>query len=92
MLKGPADLLEQQNRQAERQNARTKLQSEAIGRQENVHSETHLNIAKINQDQQKINNDAADKATKNALAIAEAEFNAGIQLDNQINQNKQLTQ
>ena len=92
MLKGQADLLEQQNRQAEMQIAAAKLQSESIGRQEKLKSETQLNIAKINQDQQKIDNDAADKATKNALAIAEAEFNAGIQLDNQINQNKQLTQ
>lgn len=92
MLKGQAYLLEQENRQAEMKIAAAKLQTESIGRQEKLQSETQLNVAKINQEQQKIDNDAADKSTKNALAIAQAEFNAGMQLDNQINQNKQLTQ
>tara|TARA_R110000868_G_scaffold210375_1_gene460371 strand:+ start:8538 stop:10655 length:2118 start_codon:yes stop_codon:yes gene_type:complete len=74
MLKGQADLLEQQNRQAEMSISAGKIQAEAISRSEKLQSETQLNIAKITQNQQKIDNDARDKFIKNAIAIAELEF------------------
>ena len=90
MLKGQADLLEQQNRQAEMSISAGKIQAEAISRSEKLQSETQLNIAKITQNQQKIDNDARDKFIKNAIAIAELEFetqqsqNANIQDNLQI--------
>ena len=44
----------------------------------NCNSETQLeHVAKIQQEQQKIDIDANDKATKNALALTDLEIKAG---------------
>ena len=53
MLKGQADLLEQQNRQAEMSISAGKIQSEDASRREKLQSETALNVAKIQQNQEK---------------------------------------
>lgn len=76
MLKGQADLLEQQNRQQEMSISAGKIQGEAISRSEKLQSETQLNIAKIQQNQQKIDNDKADDEAKNAISIAELRLKA----------------
>lgn len=90
MLKGQADLLEQQNRQQEMAISAAKIQGDVVGKQEKLASETQLDIAKVNQEQQKIDNDAKDNFMKNAIAVAELEFksqqeqNANIQANIQI--------
>tara|TARA_R110002033_G_scaffold165439_1_gene203343 strand:+ start:3206 stop:5323 length:2118 start_codon:yes stop_codon:yes gene_type:complete len=90
MLKGQADLLEQQNRQAEMSISAGKIQAEAISRSEKLQSETQLNIAKITQNQQKIDNDARDKFMKNAIAIAELEFETQQSQNANIQENLQI--
>lgn len=90
MLKGQADLLEQQNRQAEMNISSAKLQLESVGRKEKLDSETSLNIAKINQEQQKINLDASDKSVKNAISIADLEIKANKDLNAEIRSNQRV--
>lgn len=90
MLKGQADLLEQQNRQAEMSISAGKIQAEAISRSEKLQSETQLNIAKITQNQEKIDNDARDKFIKNAIAIAELEFETQQSQNANIQENLQI--
>jgi hypothetical protein len=87
MLKGQADLLEQQNRQQEMSISAGKIQAEAMSRSDKLQSETQLNIAKIQQNQQKIDNDAMNNATKNAISITEMEMTAQRDLNNEIRQN-----
>lgn len=87
MLKGQADLLEQQNRQAEMQLTAGKVQLDAQGKQEKLQSETQLNIAKISQQQEKINNDREDKQFKNSLALADLEMQAGRDLNAELQNN-----
>ena len=88
MKKGEADLLEQQNRQNEMQITANKIQLDAQGKIEKLQSETNLNVAKIQQEQQKIDIDANDKATKNALALTDLEIKAGAELNKQMQSNK----
>ena len=87
MLKGKADLLEQQNRQQEMSISAGKIQAEALSRSDKLQSETQLNIAKIQQNQQKIDNDAMNNATKNAISITEMEMTAQRDLNNELRQN-----
>jgi hypothetical protein len=88
MKKGEADLLEQQNRQAEMQLTATKIQADAQGKIEKLQSETQLNVAKIQQEQQKIDIEANDKATKNALTLTGLELQAGVELNKQMQANR----
>ncbi len=67
-----------------------KLQVDAQGKQEKLQSETQLNLAKIDQEQQKINNDARDKFIKNAIAIAELEYESQQEQNSNIKSNMQL--
>lgn len=73
MLKAQADLLEQKNRQQEMGLQAAKIDGEIQGKQAKLDSETNLNIAKVNQEQQKIDNDKSDDIVKNAISIAELE-------------------
>lgn len=91
MLKGQADLLEQQNRQQEMQISAGKINAEAQGRLDKLNSETAINAAKIQQEQQKIDNDAIDNATKNAIKMTELEWQAQMDLNAQVQQNQQVT-
>jgi hypothetical protein len=88
MKKGEADLLEQQNRQAEMQLTATKIQADAQGKIEKLQSETQLNVAKIQQEQQKIDIDANDKVAKNALTLTGLELQAGVELNKQMQANR----
>ena len=92
MLKGQADLLEQQNRQAEMSISAGKIQAEAVSRSEKLQSETALNVAKIQQNQESIDNDARDKFIKNAIAIAELEFKSQQEQSTNVQENLQITQ
>jgi hypothetical protein len=89
MLKGQADLLEQQNRQAEMSISAGKIQSEDASRREKLQSETALNVAKIQQNQEKIDNDKADNDYKNALSTLELELKAEKELNAELRSNFQ---
>ncbi len=88
MLKGQADLLEQQNRQEEMRLTAGKIQLDAQGKQQKLASETNLNIAKVNQEQQKIDNKAFDDNQKNSIKLTEVEVSAGLELNKQMKQNE----
>ena len=92
MLKGQADLLVQQNRHAEMSISAGKIQAEAVSRSEKLQSETALNVAKIQQIQESIDNDARDKFIKNAIAIAELEFKSQQEKSTNVQENLQITQ
>lgn len=92
MLKGQADLLEQQNRQQEMSISAGKIQSDAQAKQSKLQSETALNVAKVQQEQQKIDNEAADRATKNAIKMTEVEWQAKMDLNAQVQSNLSVTQ
>lgn len=92
MLKGQADLLEQQNRQAEMQISAGKIQLDAQSKREKLDSETNLNVAKVNQEQQKINNKAFDDSQKNSIKLTEVEVRAGLELNKQQQSNQSALQ
>lgn len=81
MLKQQTLMLNQQNKAQELQLNQAKAQAEYAGKQEKLDSETQLNIAKIQQEQQKIDDAAQDKAVKNSLALASLELEAGRDLN-----------
>lgn len=91
MLKGQADLLEQENRQAEMQISAGKVQSDAQGKRDKLMSETQLNVAKVTQEQQKIDNKAFDDSQKNALTLLQMEQQAKKELNAQLTQNTVTT-
>lgn len=66
------------------------LQTDAIGKKEKLASETQLNVAKISQEQQKIDNDARDKFMQNAIRIAELEFESKQQQNANITENLKI--
>lgn len=86
-LKGQADMLEQQNRQAEMQISAGKVQADLIAKREKLQSETQLNVAKITQEQQKIDNKRNDDNVKNSLSLAELEVKTGLELNKQMQSN-----
>ena len=77
MLKGQADLLEQQNRQQEMSISSAKVQGEAMSRQDKLNSEVQLNVAKVTQEQQKIDDAALNNKVKNAIEMAKLEATSG---------------
>ena len=77
MLKGQADLLEQQNRQQEMAISAAKVQGEAKSRQDKLNSETQVNIAKVSQEQQKIDDAKLNDKVKNAIEMAKLEATVG---------------
>lgn len=85
--KADADMLSQQNKQVELQIQMGKLQVDAQGKQEKLQSETQLNLAKISQEQQKIDNDFADKQYKNALSLTDLELKAQQDLNSAMQNN-----
>jgi hypothetical protein len=91
-LKGEADIKEQNNREAEMQISASKIQADAQGRIDKLNSEVQLNMAKIQQEQQKIDNDAQDKATKNALTLTGLELTANVELNKQLEANRASAQ
>ncbi len=90
MLKGQADLLEQQNRQQEMGLQAAKINGEIQGKQEKLNSETNLNIAKVDQEQQKIDNDARDKAIQHAIDLTKLEVEAKRDLNREVSSNTSI--
>ena len=87
MLKQQTLALTQKNKQQQLQLDTAKAQDESQGKQDKLRSETAVNVAKVQQGQQKIDNDAMNNATKNAIAITELEMSARRELNDVINQN-----
>jgi len=83
LLKGQADMQEQQNRATELQLQAGKVQADAQAKIDKLESETALNVAKLQQGQQKIDDDFVLKAT-------ELEIKANQDLNKQISDNKNI--
>lgn len=87
MLKQQTLMLTQQNKQQELRLNTAKAIAESQGREEEHNSKLAVEAAKIDQGQQKIDNDARDKFTKNALSMAELELKAQQELNANIQDN-----
>ncbi len=87
MLKQQTLMLTQKNKAGELQLNMAKAIADNKGREEELNSKLAVESAKIDQGQQKINNDARDKATKNALSMAELELKAQQELNRNIQEN-----
>lgn len=86
-----ANVLEQQNRAADRDVQIGKAQLDDQGKQRKQMSDDQFNYAKATQAQQKLDDDKFDKAVKNAIELAKAEWQAGIDMNAQVENNKQVT-
>jgi len=86
-LKQQTLMLTQQNKAQELQLNLGKAQADVIGKKEKHDSEMAVNAAKINQEQQKIDIDAADKQEKNSLELLKLELQAQKDLNAQLMQN-----
>ena len=87
-----ANVLEQQNRAADRDVQIGKAQLDDQGKQRKQMSDDQFNYAKATQAQQKLDDDAKDKFMKNAIAIAELEFKSQQEQNANIQANLQVTQ
>ena len=80
MQKAQADMMGEQNKQAELQLRAADAQAKHTGTREKLQSETALNMAKVQQGQQKINQDFA-------LNLTKLEMEAGKQLNAEVKNN-----
>lgn len=69
MMKAQADMLAQQNKQSELQLRAADIQGKYASQNEKLQSETALNIAKVNQGQQKLDQDAAKTETSQQMEL-----------------------
>ena len=88
LLKGQADLMEQENRKAEMSISAGKVQLDAQGKQQKMQSDLQVSAAKVSQEQQKIDNKRTDDMQKNSIALTKIETDAGLELNKQVNENK----
>lgn len=84
-----ANVLEQQNRAADREVQLSKIQVDAQGKQQKQLSDDQVNYFKVQQEQQKIDNKAIDDQQKNAIKLTEVEVSAGLELNKQVQSNLQ---
>lgn len=84
-----ANVLEQQNRAADRDVQLSKIQVDAQGKQQKQLSDDQVNYFKVQQEQQKIDNKAIDDQQKNAIKLTEVEVSAGLELNKQVQSNLQ---
>jgi hypothetical protein len=82
----------QQNKAIEHQITVAKLQTEAEGKGAKLQSDILTNARKLEQNQEKIDNDKADKDYKNALAALELELQAQKDLNAELKNNLQVAQ
>jgi len=87
-----ANVLEQQNRSADRDVQIGKAQLDAQGKQQKQMSDDQFNYAKAQQAQQKLDDDKFNNAVKNGIELAKVEWKAQMDLNQQIENNKQVTQ
>lgn len=85
MQKAQADMMGEQNKQIELQLRAADAQAKHTGTREKLQSETALNMAKVQQGQQKINQDFA-------LQLAKLELEANRDLNSQVQNNLRLRQ
>ena len=76
MITAQANMLAQQNKQTELQIQMLKIQGEMEGKERKLKSDLAVSAAQIDQNQQKIDNDAWNQTIKNAISIAELEKGA----------------
>ena len=77
----------QQNKSTEHQIAIAKLQSDSEGSAQKLQSDILTNARKLEQGQQKLDDDAQDKQFKNSLALADLEMQAGRDLNAELQNN-----
>ena len=80
MKKSDADMLQEQNKQAEIQIKMSDAQAKHMGAADKLRSETALNMAKVRQGQQKLDQDFA-------LSLTKLEQERGKQLNEEVKQN-----
>ncbi len=81
------NVLQEQNRAADREVEIARLQSDNQGKQQKQMSDDQFNYAKAQQAQQKLDDDKLDKAVKNALAMQKLELEAGRDLNAELQNN-----
>ena len=74
MTQAQGKVMEEQNKAANLQINAGKAQGDYQNKQDKLMSETELNVAKVRQDQQRINNEANNNQVKNAIEIARIEI------------------
>ncbi len=77
----------QQNKATEHQIQIAKLQTEAEGKGAKLQSDILTNARKLEQNQQKLDDDARDKATKNAIDLLKVEADVGRDLNAELQDN-----
>jgi len=82
----------QQNKATEHQIQVAKLQTETEGKAAKLQSDILTNARTLEQNQEKIDNDAKDKFMKNAIAVAELEFKAKQEMNSNILGNLSIQQ
>ena len=82
----------QQNKATEHQIQVAKLQTETEGKAAKLQSDILTNARTLEQNQEKIDNDAKDKFMKNAIAVAELEFKAQQDMNSNIEGNLSIQQ
>lgn len=80
----------QENKSVEHQIKVAQLQQDSEGKAQKLQSEILTNARKLEQSQEKIDNDARDKFMKNAIAIAELEFQSQQEQNSNIESNLQI--
>lgn len=86
-----ANVLEQQNRAADRDVQIGKAQLDDQGKQRKQLSDDQFNYAKVTLEQEKINNDRIDKAVKNAIEMYKVEVAANADANKQVQDNMAVT-
>ena len=81
------NVLEQQNRAADRDVVIAKAQAENKGKERKQMSDDQFNYVKSEQAQQKLNNDAKDKSVGRAIEIEKLELEAGRDLNAELQNN-----
>jgi hypothetical protein len=92
MLKQETLMLTQQNKAQELQLNMAKAEADVIGKDKALSSKLAVESAKIDQGQQKIDNDAIDSRFKNPLELAKLELEVGRELNAELKNNQSLMQ
>ena len=90
MTKAQADMLGEQNKQAELQLRAADIQAKYQSQNDKLQSETALNLAKVNQGQQKLDQDAHKMINDLAIKLTDLEQKYNQQLNAEVAENKQV--
>lgn len=89
-MKASADMAAQQNRAKEIDIQAGKIMADTEAKNDKLRSDMLVNVDKSQQNQQKINNDARNNATKNAIEVAKLERQANQDMNQNIRDNMRL--